>query len=123
MTQFGGSMGKKFKKLKGFLKETWSKLDKQTTVRHNPWKISETPVTDMKQTAAEGTLNRNNHGGAMATTKSDNRKEIDNNDHEKKEEHMSDWKAELLKFKAEAEEFNVELEKAMIRRRQSMTTI
>ena len=123
MTQFGGSMGKKFKKLKGFLKETWSKLDKQTTVRHSPWKISETPVTDMKQTAAEGTLNRNNHGGATATTKSDNRKEIDNNVHEKKEEHMSDWKAELLKFKAESEEFNVELEKAMIRRRQSMTTI
>ena len=116
-------MGKKFKKLKGFLKETWSKLDKQTTVRHSPWKISETPVTDMKQTAAEGTLNRNNHGGATTTTKSDNRKEIDNNDHEKKEEHMSDWKAELLKFKAESEEFNVELEKAMIRRRQSMTTI
>ena len=123
MTQFWGSMGKKFKKLKGFLKETWSKLDKQTTVRHSPWKISETPVTDMKQTAAEGTLNRNNHGGATTTTKSDNRKEIDNNDHEKKEEHMSDWKAELLKFKAESEEFNVELEKAMIRRRQSMTTI
>ena len=116
-------MGKKFKKLKGFLKETWSKLDKQTTVRHSPWKISETPVTDMKQTAAEGTLNRNNHGGATTTTKSDNRKEIDNNDHEKKEEHMSDWKAELLKFKAESEEFNVELEKAMIRRGQSMTTI
>ena len=59
----------------------------------------------------------------MTTTKDDNTKEMDNTDHEKKEEGVMGWKAELLKFKAEAEEFNAELEKAMVRRRHCMTTI
>ena len=43
---------------------------------------------------------------------------MDNNDDEKKRRDVRSWKADLLKFKAEAEEFNVEFEKAMVRRSQ-----
>ena len=51
-------MGKSFTKLKGYLAATWTKLEKnlRTASRRRTWKITETPVSDMKQTAAEGTL-------------------------------------------------------------------
>ena len=81
------------------------------------------PIQIKKQSAAENTLNKDYPGGSVTTTKDDNTKEMDNTDHEKKEEGVMGWKAELLKFKAEAEEFNAELEKAMVRRRHCMTTI
>ena len=112
-------MGKSFKKLKGYLEATWTKLDKnlRTASRRRTWKITETPVSDMKQTAAEGTLVEV-YAPDSSLTKS---KEKDNNDHQKKEEATSDWRGELLKFKAEAEEFKVELEKAMTRRRQQIS--
>ena len=71
----------------------------------------------MKQTAAEGTLVEV-YAPDSSLTKSN---EKDNNDHQKKEEATSDWRGELLKFKAEAEEFKVELEKAMTRRRQQIS--
>ena len=48
------------------------KTGKRTNVRPRPWKITETPVTDMKQTAAEGTLNKGYPGGSVTTTKDDN---------------------------------------------------
>ena len=112
-------MGKSFTKLKGYLAATWTKLEKnlRTASRRRTWKITETPVSDMKQTAAEGTLVEV-YAPDSSLTKS---KEKDNNDHQKKEEATSDWRGELLKFKAEAEEFKVELEKAMTRRRQEIT--
>ena len=112
-------MGKSFTKLKGYLAATWTKLDKnlRTASRRRTWKITETPVSDMKQTAAEGTLVEV-YAPDSSLTKS---KEKDNNDHQKKEEATSDWRGELLKFKAEAEEFKVELEKAMTRRRQQIS--
>ena len=112
-------MGKSFKKFKGYLETTWTKLDKnlRTASRRRTWKITETPVSDMKQTAAEGTLVEV-YAPDSSLTKS---KEKDNNDHQKKEEATSDWRGELLKFKAEAEEFKVELEKAMTRRRQQIS--
>ena len=116
-------MRKKLKKLKCYLEETWTKLSKRTNGRVRTWKITETPVTDIKQSAAENTLNKDYPGGSVTTTKDDNTKEMDNTDHEKKEEGVMGWKAELLKFKAEAEEFNAELEKAMVRRRHCMITI
>jgi len=112
-------MGKSFTKLKGYLAATWTKLEKnlRTASRRRTWKITETPVSDMKQTAAEGTLVEV-YAPDSSLTKS---KEKDNNDHQKKEEATSDWRGELLKFKAEAEEFKVELEKAMTRRRQQIS--
>ena len=112
-------MSKSFTKLKGYLAATWTKLDKnlRTASRRRTWKITETPVSDMKQTAAEGTLVEV-YAPDSSLTKS---KEKDNNDHQKKEEATSDWRGELLKFKAEAEEFKVELEKAMTRRRQQIS--
>ena len=112
-------MGKSFKKFKGYLKTTWTKLDKnlRTASRRRTWKITETPVSDMKQTATEGTFVEV-YAPDSSLTKS---KERDNNDHQKKEEATSDWRGELLKFKAEAEEFKVELEKAMTRRRQQIS--
>ena len=112
-------MGKSFTKLKGYLAATWTKLEKnlRTASRRRTWKITETPVSDMKQTAAEGTLVEV-YAPDSSLTKS---KEKDNNDHQKKEEAASDWRGELLKFKAEAEEFKVELEKAMTRRRQQIS--
>ena len=112
-------MGKSFTKLKGYLAATWTKLEKnlRTASRRRTWKITETPVSDMKQTAAEGTLVEV-YAPDSSLTKS---KEKDNNDHQKKEEATSDWRGELLKFKAEAEEFKVELEKAMTRRRQKIS--
>ena len=112
-------MGKSFTKLKGYLAATWTKLEKnlRTASRRRTWKITETPVSDMKQTAAEGTLVEV-YAPDSSLTKS---KEKDNNDHQKKEEATSDWRTELLKFKAEAEEFKVELEKAMTRRRQQIS--
>ena len=112
-------MGKSFKKFKGYLKTTWTKLDKnlRTALRRRTWKITETPVSDMKQTATEGTFVEV-YAPDSSLTKS---KERDNNDHQKKEEATSDWRGELLKFKAEAEEFKVELEKAMTRRRQQIS--
>ena len=112
-------MGKSFTKLKGYLAATWTKLEKNLRIasRRRTWKITETPVSDMKQTAAEGTLVEV-HAPDSSLTKS---KEKDNNDHQKKEEVTSDWRGELLKFKAEAEEFKVELEKAMTRRRQQIS--
>ena len=112
-------MGKSFTKLKGYLAATWTKLEKnlRTASRRRTWKITETPVSDMKQTAAEGTLVEV-YAPDSSLTKS---KEKDNKDHQKKEEATSDWRGELLKFKAEAEEFKVELEKAMTRRRQQIS--
>ena len=112
-------MGKSFTKLKGYLAATWTKLEKnlRTASRRRTWKITETPVSDMKQTAAEETLVEV-YAPDSSLTKS---KEKDNNDHQKKEEATSDWRGELLKFKAEAEEFKVELEKAMTRRRQQIS--
>ena len=112
-------MGKSFTKLKGYLAATWTKLEKnlRTASRRRTWKITETPVSDMKQTAAEGTLVEV-YAPDSSLTKS---KEKDNNDHQKKEEATSDWRGELLRFKAEAEEFKVELEKAMTRRRQQIS--
>ena len=112
-------MGKSFTKLKGYLAATWTKLEKnlRTASRRRTWKITDTPVSDMKQTAAEGTLVEV-YAPDSSLTKS---KEKDNNDHQKKEEATSDWRAELLKFKAEAEEFTIELEKAMTRRRQQIS--
>ena len=112
-------MGKSFKKLKGYLEATWTKLDKNlgSASRRRTWKITEAPVSDMKQTAAEGTLAQA-YAPDDSLTKS---KERVDNDHKKKEEATSDWRAELLKFKAEAEEFNIELEKAMTRRRQQIS--
>ena len=112
-------MGKSFTKLKGYLAATWTKLEKnlRTASRRRTWKITDTPVSDMKQTAAEGTLVEV-YAPDSSLTKS---KEKDNNDHQKKEEATSDWRGELLKFKAEAEEFKVELEKAMTRRRQQIS--
>ena len=112
-------MGKSFTKLKGYLAAAWTKLEKnlRTASRRRTWKITETPVSDMKQTAAEGTLVEV-YAPDSSLTKS---KEKDNNDHQKKEEATSDWRGELLKFKAEAEEFKVELEKAMTRRRQQIS--
>ena len=112
-------MGKSFKKFKGYLKTTWTKLDKnlRTALRRRTWKITETPVSDMKQTATEGTFVEV-YAPDSSLTKS---KERGNNDHQKKEEATSDWRGELLKFKAEAEEFKVELEKAMTRRRQQIS--
>ena len=108
-------MGKSLKKFKGYLGATWAKLDKKlrTGSRRRTWKITETPVSDMKQTAAEGTLVLDS-----SLTKS---KERDDIDHQNKQVTTSDWRAELLKFKAEAEEFKVELEKAMTRRRQQIS--
>ena len=112
-------MGKSFTKLKGYLAATWTKLEKnlRTASRRRTWKITETPVTDIKQTAAEGTLVEV-YAPDSSLTKS---KEKDNNDHQTQEEAASDWRGEVLKFKAEAEEFKVELEKAMIRRRQQIS--
>ena len=112
-------MGKSFKKFKGYLETAWTKLDKnlRTASRRRTWKITETPVSDMKQTATEGTFVEV-YAPDSSLTKS---KERDNNDHQKKEEATSDWRGELLKFKAEAEEFKVELEKAMTRRRQQIS--
>ena len=112
-------MGKSFKKLKGYLEATWTKLDKNlgSASRRRTWKITEAPVSDMKQTAVEGTLVKD-YAPDGSLTKS---KERGNNDHQKKEEATSDWRGELLKFKAEAEEFKVELEKAMTRRRQQIS--
>ncbi len=112
-------MGKSFKKFKGYLESTWTKLDKKlrTDSRRRTWKITETPVSDMKQTAVEGTLVKV-YATDSSLTKS---KERDDIDHQKKQEATSDWRADLLKFKAEAEEFKVELEKAMTRRRQQIS--
>ena len=112
-------MGKSFKKFKGYFGSTWTKLDKKlrTDSRRRTWKITETPVSDLKQTAVQGTLVEV-YAPDSSLTKS---KEKDNNDHQKKEEATSDWRGELLKFKAEAEEFKVELEKAMTRRRQQIS--
>ena len=112
-------MGKSFKKLKGYLEATWTKLDKNlgSASRRRTWKITEAPVSDMKQTAVEGTLVQA-YAPDDSLTKS---KERVDNDHKKKEEATSDWRAELLKFKAEAEDFTIELEKAMTRRRQEIT--
>ena len=114
-------MGKSFKKLKGYLEATWTKLDKNlgSASRRRTWKITEAPVSDMKQTAVEGTLVKD-YAPDGSLTKS---KERGNNDHQKKEEATSDWRGELLKFKAEAEEFKVELEKAMTRRRQQISCL
>ena len=119
-------MGKSFKKLKAFLEETRTKLGNNlgATSRRRTWKITEVPVSDVTKTAVEGaSVKVYVPDGPVAKKDSDNRREIDNNGHEKKEECVRGWKAELLKFKAEAEEFNVELEKAMARRRQCMTDI
>ena len=112
-------MGKSFKKLKGYLEAAWTKLDKNlgSASRRRTWKITETPASDMKLTAVEGTLVQS-YAPDDSLTKS---KERDDNVHQKKEEATSDWRAELLKFKAEAEEFNIELEKAMTRRRQQIS--
>lgn len=112
-------MGKSLKKFKGYLGATWAKLDKKlrTGSRRRTWKITETPVSDMKQTAAGGTLVEV-YALDSSLTKS---KERDDIDHQNKQETTSDWRAELLKFKAEAEEFKVELEKAMTRRRQQIS--
>ena len=114
-------MGKSFKKLKGYLKAAWTKLYKNlgSSLRRRTWKITETPGSDMKQTAVEGTLVKD-YAPDGSLTKS---KERGNNDHQKKEEATSDWRGELLKFKAEAEEFKVELEKAMTRRRQQISCL
>ena len=114
-------MAKSFKKFKGYLEATWAKLDKnlETASRRRTWKITETPGSDMKQTAVEGTLVKD-YAPDGSLTKS---KERGNNDHQKKEEATSDWRGELLKFKAEAEEFKVELEKAMTRRRQQISCL
>ena len=115
-------MGKNLKKLKDYLKETWTRLVNRTTVRRRIWKITETPGSDMNQTHVEYTLNKvYDPAGSVITTRSDNSKEMNNNDHGKIEEGVKGWKAELLKFKEEAEEFNIELEKAMARRRQSIS--
>ena len=109
-------MGKSLKKFKGYLEATWAKLDKKlrTGSRRRTWKITETPVSDMKQTAAGGTLVEV-YALDSSLTKSKER------DDKNKQETTSDWRAELLKFKAEAEEFKVELEKAMTRRRQQIS--
>ena len=115
-------MGKNLKKLKDYLKETWTRLVNRTTVRCRIWKITETPGSDMNQTHVEYTLNKvYDPAGSVITTRSDNSKEMNNNDHGKIEEGVKGWKAELLKFKEEAVEFNIELEKAMARRRQSIS--
>ena len=117
-------MGKSFKKLKAFLEETRIKLGNNlgATSRRRTWKITEVPVSDVTKTAVEGaSVKVYVPDGPVAKKDSDNRREIDNNGHEKKEEGVRGWKAELLKFKAEAEEFNVELEKAMARRRQHIS--
>ena len=97
-------MGKSFTKLKGYLAATWTKLEKnlRTASRRRTWKITETPVTDIKQSAAENTLNKDYPGGSVTTTKDDNTKEMDNTDHEKKEEGVRGW------IKVEGEKFNVE---------------
>ena len=112
-------MGKSFKKLKGYLEAAWTKLDKNqgSASRRRTWKMTEAPVSDMKQTAVEGTLVQA-YAPDDSLTKS---KERDDIDHQKKQEATSDWRADLLKFKAEAEEFKVELEKAMTRRRQQIS--
>ena len=117
-------MGKSFKKLKAFLEETRTKLGNNlgATSRRRTWKITEVPVSDVTKTAVEGASVKGYvPDSSVAKKDSDNRREIDNNGHEKKEECVRGWKAELLKFKAEAEEFNVELEKAMARRRQQIS--
>ena len=113
-------MGKSFKKFKGYLESAWTKLDKNlgSASRRRTWKITETPVSDMKQTAAEGTFVEV-YAPDDSLTKSKERD--DNERNQKKEEATSDWRAELLKFKAEAEEFNIELEKAMTKRRQQIS--
>jgi hypothetical protein len=122
-------MGKNFKKFRCYVEETWIKLgnrqlSNRTTSRRRTWKIIETPVSDMKHNAEEGSLNKvYAPNGSVTTENSNYRKEMDNDKKEKKEDGVKGWRAELLKFKAEAEEFNVELEKAMARRRQCMTDI
>ena len=82
-------MGKSFTKLKGYLAATWTKLEKnlRTASRRRTWKITETPVSDMKQTAAEGTLVEV-YAPDSSLTKS---KERDDIDHQKKQEATSDW--------------------------------
>ena len=50
-----------------------------------------------------------------SVNKKDNDNEI-NDDRESIEDNVRGWKAELLKFKSESDEFNREFEKAMVRR-------
>ena len=117
-------MGKSFKKLRAFLEETRTKLDYNlgTTSRRRTWKITEVPVNDVKKTAVEGALvKRYAPDDPVAKEDGDDRKKIDNNGNEKKEEGVRGWRAELLKFKSEAQEFTVELEKALARRQQQIS--
>ena len=77
-------MGKNLKKLKDYLKEILTRLVNRTNVRRRIWKITETPGSDMNQTHIEYTLNKvYDPAGSVITTKSDNLKEMNNNDHGK----------------------------------------
>ena len=118
-------MIKYLKRLGDFFEEIWAQGDKRlgTTLRKRDrsktCKITETPASDIKQiSTAATTANYYDPNDFVTKKSSDNGKGMDNNDDEKKRRDVRSSKADLLKFKAEAEEFNVEFEKAMVRRSQ-----
>ena len=118
-------MSKTFKVLASYLEELWTKWGRilRKKDRRGAWKITES--VDMKQISDEVNTDKHYELEAYGAKKCNcSGKEIDRiGGGIKSGEDVSGWKAELMKFKVAAEEFNAEFEETMTRRAQHISKL